>query len=81
MKLYYVLFISGIEVFGHTTVGESYDEVFGREIKLLREKYGNAIDEIIVKEIAHSNGYKVMLEKMDTTDFPFIAGRKGKEIW
>ena len=76
MKLYYVLCLSGIEVFGHTTVGESYDEVFGREIKLLREKYGNAIDEITVKEITHSNGYKIVLEKIDTTDLPFVAGRE-----
>ena len=80
MKLYLILCISGIDVLCHTAVGESYDEVFGREIKLLREKYGNAIDEITVKEITHSNGYKIVLEKMDTTDFPFIAGRKGKEI-
>lgn len=75
MKLYYIFCISGIEVFGHTTVAESYDEVFDREIKLLREKYGNAIDEITVKEITHSNGYKIVLEKIDTTDLPFAAGR------
>lgn len=75
MKLYYIFCISGIEVFGHTTVGENYDEVFDREIKLLREKYGNAIDEITVKEITHSNGYKIVLEKIDTMDLPFVAGR------
>lgn len=80
MKLYYVLFISGIEVFGHTTVAESYDEVFDREIKLLREKYGNAIDEITVKEITHSDGYKIVLEKIDTTDLPFVVGREDKKI-
>lgn len=74
MKLYYIFCISGIEVFGHTTVGENYDEVFDREIKLLREKYGNAIDEITVKEITHSNGYKIVLEKIDTMDLPFVAG-------
>lgn len=80
MKLYLILCISGIDVLCHTAVGESYDEVFGREIKLLREKYGNAIDEITVKEITHSNGYKIVLEKIDTTDLPFVAGREDKKI-
>lgn len=61
-------------------MGENYDEVFDREIKLLREKYGNAIDEITVKEITHSDGYKIVLEKIDTTDLPFLVGRENKKI-
>ena len=75
MKLYLILCISGIDVLCHTAVGESYEDIFDKEIKALRERYGNAIDEITVKEITHSNGYKIVLEKIDTTDLPFAAGR------
>ena len=70
-----ILCISGIDVLCHTAVGESYEDIFDKEIKALRERYGNAIDEITVKEITHSNGYKIVLEKIDTTDLPFAAGR------
>lgn len=76
MKLYYVLCMSGFMVDVYTTVGENYDKVFDREIKCLREKYGNAIDEISVKEITHSNGYKIVLEKNRYNGFN-ICGQKG----
>ena len=76
MKLYYVICISGQDVFGFSEVGESYEEVFGRVIKALREKYGNAIDSVSLVEITQSNGYKVVLEKIDTPELPFVAGRE-----
>lgn len=75
MKLYLILCISGIDVLCHTAVGESYEDVFDKEIKSLREAYGNAIDNITVKEITASNGYEIVLRKVDTSNFPFVAGR------
>ena len=33
MKLYLILCISGIDVLCHTAVGESYEDVFDKEIK------------------------------------------------
>lgn len=75
MKLYLVLCISGIDVLCHTTVGESYEDVFDKEIKSLRETYGSAIDNITVKEITASNGYEIILRKVEAPDLPFVAGR------
>lgn len=75
MKLYLILCISGIDVLCHTAVGESYEDVFDKEIKSLREAYGNSIDNITVKEITASNGYEIVLRKVDTSNFPFVAGR------
>ena len=75
MKLYLILCISGIDVLCHTAVGESYEDVFGKEIKSLRETYGSAIDNITVKEITSSNGYDIVLRKVDDPDFPFVVGR------
>lgn len=76
MKLYLILCISGIDVLCHTAVGESYEDIFDKEIKALRERYGNAIDNITVKEITASNGYEIVLRKVDTSNFPFVAGRE-----
>lgn len=76
MKLYLILCISGIDVLCHTAVGESYEDVFDKEIKSLREAYGSAIDNITVKEITVSNGYEIVLEKINTPDLPFVTGRK-----
>ena len=75
MKLYLILCVSGIDVLCHTAVGESYEDVFDKEIKSLREAYGSAIDNITVKEITASNGYEIVLRKVDTSNFPFVAGR------
>ena len=75
MKLYLILCICGIDVLCHTAVGESYEDVFDKEIKSLREAYGNSIDNITVKEITASNGYEIVLRKVDTSNFPFVAGR------
>ena len=75
MKLYLILCISGIDVLCHTAVGESYEDVFGKEIKSLRETYGSAIDNITVKEITSSNGYDIVLRKVDDPDFQFVVGR------
>lgn len=76
MKLYLILCISGIDVLCHTAVGESYEDVFDKEIKSLREAYGSAIDNITVKEITASNGYEIVLKKINTPDLPFVTGRK-----
>lgn len=76
MKLYLILCISGIDVLCHTVVGESYEDVFDKEIKSLRETYGNAIDNITVKEITASNGYEIVLRKIDAPDLPFVTGRE-----
>ena len=76
MKLYLILCISGIDVLCHTAVGESYEDVFDKEIKSLREAYGSAIDNIAVKEITASNGYEIVLKKINTPDLPFVTGRK-----
>ena len=76
MKLYLILCISGIDVLCHTAVGESYEDVFDKEVKSLRETYGNAIDNITVKEITASNGYEIVLRKVDTSNFSFVAGRE-----
>lgn len=75
MKLYLILCISGIDVLCHTAVGESYEDVFDKEIKSLREAYGSAIDNITVKEITVSNGYEIILRKVEAPDLPFVAGR------
>ena len=75
MKLYLILCICGIDVLCHTTVGESYEDVFDKEVKSLRETYGNAIDNITVKEITVSNGYEIVLRKVEVPDLPFVAGR------
>lgn len=71
MKLYLILCISGIDVLCHTAVGESYEDVFDKEVKSLREAYGDAIDNITVKEITASNGYEIVLRKVDVSDLPF----------
>lgn len=76
MKLYLILCISGIDVLCHTAVGESYEDVFDKEVKSLRETYGNAIDNITVKEITVSNGYEIVLKKINTPDLPFVTGRE-----
>lgn len=76
MKLYLILCISGIDVFCHTAVAENYEDVFDKEIKSLRETYGSAIDNITVKEITYSNGYEIVLKKINTPDLPFVAGRE-----
>lgn len=76
MKLYLILCISGIDVLCHTAVGESYEDIFDKEIKALRERYGNAIDNITVKEITASNGYEIVLRKIDVPDLPFVTGRE-----
>ena len=76
MKLYLILCISGIDVLCHTAVGESYEDVFDKEIKSLRETYGSAIDNITVKEITVSNGYEIILRKVEVPDLPFVTGRK-----
>ena len=76
MKLYLILCISGIDVLCHTAVGESYEDVFDKEIKSLRETYGSAIDNITVKEITVSNGYEIVLKKINTPDLPFVTGRE-----
>lgn len=76
MKLYLILCISGIDVLCHTAVGESYEDVFDKEVKSLRETYGNAIDNITVKEITVSDGYEIVLRKVDVSNFPFVAGRE-----
>ena len=76
MKLYLILCISGIDVLCHTAVGESYEDVFDKEIKSLREAYGSAIDNITVKEITASNGYEIVLRKADAPDLPFVTGRE-----
>ena len=76
MKLYLILCISGIDVLCHTAVGESYEDVFDKEVKSLRETYGSAIDNITVKEITVSNGYKIILRKVEAPDLPFVIGRK-----
>lgn len=76
MKLYLILCISGIDVLCHTAVGESYEDVFDKEIKSLREAYGSAIDNITVKEITASNGYEIVLRKIDAPDLPFVTGRE-----
>ena len=76
MELYLILCISGIDVLCHTAVGESYEDVFDKEIKSLREAYGNAIDNITVKEITVSNGYEIVLRKIDVPDLPFVTGRE-----
>lgn len=75
MKLYLIFCISGIDVLCHTAVGESYEDVFDKEIKSLRETYGSAIDNITVKEITVSNGYEIVLKKINTPDLPFFTGR------
>lgn len=76
MKLYLILCISGIDVLCHTAVGEIYEDIFDKEIKALRERYGNAIDNITVKEITVSNGYEIVLRKINTPDLPFVTGRE-----
>ena len=76
MKLYLIFCISGIDVLCHTAVGESYEDVFDKEIKSLRETYGSAIDNITVKEITVSNGYEIVLKKINTPDLPFVTGRE-----
>ena len=76
MKLYLILCISGIDVLCHTAAGESYEDVFDKEIKSLRETYGSAIDNITVKEITVSNGYEIVLKKINTPDLPFVTGRE-----
>lgn len=76
MKLYLILCISGIDVLCHTAAGESYEDVFDKEVKLLRETYGSAIDNITVKEITVSNGYEIVLKKINTPDLPFVTGRE-----
>ena len=75
MKLYLILCICGIDVLCHTAVGESYEDVFDKEVKSLRETYGSAIDNITVKEIAVSNGYEIILRKVEAPDLPFVVGR------
>ena len=75
MKLYLILCISGIDVLCHTAVGESYQDVFDKEIKSLRETYGSAIDNITVKEITASNGYEIILRKVEIPDLPYREGK------
>lgn len=49
---------------------------FDKEVKSLRETYGNAIDNITAKEITVSNGYEIVLKKINTPDLPFVTGRE-----